>query len=276
MAILFRRSLRPLLGALLFLLALGVLDKQLEAHSLSEVREQLRSLPNLALLGAMGFAIGSYISLTFYDLLALRYVGRSLAYYKVGLTSFIAYVFSMDLGLTVLGSSAIRYRLYTIWGISAGDIAQIVAFSTFTFFVGILGVGGPLLFSGAVPLPADLHLPMECARLFGILLTSGFGVLMLLCACRKQGISFRGFEISLPAPRLIFLTLGVAAVDWLLASSVLWLLLPEAPGLDFVTFMAIFLACEVLGLLSTVPAGLGVFEGVVDVDVTRLEVLRHQ
>lgn len=262
MATLLRRSLRPLLGALLFLLALGVLDKQLEAHSLSEVREQLRSLPNLALLGAMGFAIGSYISLTFYDLLALRYVGRSLAYYKVGLTSFIAYVFSMDLGLTVLGSSAIRYRLYTIWGISAGDIAQIVAFSTFTFFVGVLGVGGPLLFFGAVPLPADLHLPMESTRLFGILLTSGFGVLMLFGAFRKQGISFRGFEISLPAPRLIFLTLGVAAVDWLLASSVLWLLLPEAPGLDFVTFMAIFLACEVLGLLSTVPAGLGVFEGV--------------
>ena len=59
----------------------------------------------------------------------------------------------------------------------------------------------------------------------------------------------------------MLLTVGVAATDWLLASAVLWMLLPELTGLDFLAFMAIFLACEVLGLASTVPAGLGVFEG---------------
>ena len=83
MTALIRRSLRPLLGVALFLLALGVLDKQLEAHSLAQVRTQLRAISDSLLLAAIGFAVVSYITLTFYDLLALRYVGRSLAYPKV-------------------------------------------------------------------------------------------------------------------------------------------------------------------------------------------------
>ncbi|MDE0885411.1 MAG: bifunctional lysylphosphatidylglycerol flippase/synthetase MprF [Myxococcota bacterium] len=262
MTALIRRSLRPLLGVALFLLALGVLDKQLEAHSLAQVRTQLRAISDSLLLAAIGFAVVSYITLTFYDLLALRYVGRSLAYPKVGITSFIAYVFSMDMGLTVLGSSAIRYRLYTIWGLKAGDIAQIVAFSTFTFFVGVLAVGGPLFLFGAIDLPAGLALPLESTRPIGVVFSLGFVLLLLAGARKKKSFSFRGFELSLPSVRLILLTVGVAATDWLLASAVLWTLLPEATGLDFLTFMAIFMACEVLGLASTVPAGLGVFEGI--------------
>ncbi|MFP6638913.1 MAG: bifunctional lysylphosphatidylglycerol flippase/synthetase MprF, partial [Myxococcota bacterium] len=257
-----RRSIRPLLGGGLFLVALLVLDRQLQSHTLAQVTNQLQSIPLSILLGALAFAAASYISLTFYDVLALRYVRQSLPYYKVGLTSFIAYVFSMDLGLTVLGSSAIRYRLYTLWGISAGDIAQIVAFSSFTFFVGVLGVGGPLLFFGALPLPSDLNLPIASTRIIGIILTGLFILLVIVGITRNRPISFRGFELTMPSTRLISLTLLVAAADWLLASSVLWLLLPEATGLTFLTFMAIFLTCEVLGLISTVPAGLGVFEGI--------------
>ena len=134
--------MRPILGVGLFTVALLVLDRQLHAHTLAQVTAQLYSIPNGVLLIALGLTIASYVTLTFYDLLALRYVKESLPYYKVSLTSFIAYVFSMDLGLTVLGSSAIRYRLYTLWGLSAGNIAKIVAFSSFTFFVGVLGVGG--------------------------------------------------------------------------------------------------------------------------------------
>ena len=159
-----RRSIRPLLGMVLFAVALFVLDRQLQAHSLAQVTQQLQSIPALTLLLSVGLAVASYICLTFYDGLALVYVGRSLPYYKFGLTSFIAYVFSMDLGLTVLGSSAIRYRLYTLWGISAGDIAKIVAFSSFTFFVGVLGVGGPLRARTPVSTRRALSYLCSCTR----------------------------------------------------------------------------------------------------------------
>lgn len=254
--------MRPILGVGLFTVALLVLDRQLHAHTLAQVTAQLYSIPNGVLLIALGLTIASYVTLTFYDVLALRYVKESLPYYKVSLTSFIAYVFSMDLGLTVLGSSAIRYRLYTLWGLSAGNIAKIVAFSSFTFFVGVLGVGGPLLLFQAVPIPANLNLPIESTWPAGLLLTSAFVALMIMTAVRTKPISFRSFTLTLPSPKLALMTLLVAATDWALASGVLWMLLPKAEGLDFFTFISIFLTCEVLGLISTVPAGLGVFEGI--------------
>ena len=257
-----RRSIRPLLGMVLFAVALFVLDRQLQAHSLAEVTQQLQSIPALTLLLSIVLAVASYICLTFYDGLALVYVGRSLPYYKFGLTSFIAYVFSMDLGLTVLGSSAIRYRLYTLWGISAGDIAKIVAFSSFTFFVGVLGVGGPLLLFEAVPIPKALDLPIESTRSAGVILTAGFLILMGMTVARKKPLTIRNFSLSLPSPKLTGATLLVAGADWFIASGVLWVLLPDVNGLDYLTFVSIFLTCEVLGLVSTVPAGLGVFEGV--------------
>ena len=257
-----RRSIRPLFGMGLFAVALFVLDRQLQAHSLAQVTQQLQSIPDLTLLVAIGLAVASYVCLTFYDWLALVYVGRSLPYYKVGLTSFIAYVFSMDLGLTVLGSSAIRYRLYTLWGISAGDIAKIVAFSSFTFFVGVLGIGGPLLFFEAVPIPDTLNLPITSTKPAGLILTAGFVILMGMAATRKKPLTIRDFSLSLPSPKLTVATLLVAGTDWFIASGVLWVLLPSVDGLDYLTFVSIFLTCEVLGLISTVPAGLGVFEGV--------------
>ena len=40
------------------------------------------------------------------------------------------------------------------------------------------------------------------------------------------------------------------------------MLLPEAPGLGFTRFLGVYLLAQVAGLVSHVPAGLGVFETV--------------
>jgi uncharacterized membrane protein YbhN (UPF0104 family) len=50
--------------------------------------------------------------LTGYDALALRYLGRPLSYRRTALASFLAYAFAHNLGLSVLGSAAPRYRRY--------------------------------------------------------------------------------------------------------------------------------------------------------------------
>ncbi|HXT49704.1 MAG TPA: hypothetical protein VN811_01605, partial [Thermoanaerobaculia bacterium] len=36
--------------------------------------------------------------------------------------------------------------------------------------------------------------------------------------------------------------------------------MPDAPGLTYPAFFGAFLLCQVIGVASTVPAGLGVFE----------------
>ena len=55
----------------------------------------------------------------------------------------------------------------------------------------------------------------------------------------------------------------LAWIDWGLAAGVLYVLLPSHHGLTFRGFLAVFLTAQVLGLLSQIPAGLGVVESLI-------------
>ncbi|MCH2169777.1 bifunctional lysylphosphatidylglycerol flippase/synthetase MprF [Myxococcota bacterium] len=256
------RIVRPLVGLVLFAIALVALDHQLHDQTLGIVIDKLRAIPASVLAIALVLTAASYATLTLNDLLGLRHAGRRLPHSRTMLTSFIAYVFSMDLGLTVVGSSAIRFRLYSIWGLSPADVAQVVGFTSFTFFVGILGVGGPLWTGIALPLPDILHLPIETTRPLGGVLLAAAAIYLIWRVSGERLMSIRGFELTAPSLQNTAAAFVVAAMDWFLAAGVLFTLLPSAPGLDLLTFVAIFMACQLLGLLSTVPAGLGVFEGI--------------
>ena len=256
------RWVRPLLGVVLFGVALYVLDRQLHEHTVAEVKQRLRAIPASTLALAFGLTAVSYTILTSFDGLALRYLRKRIPYPRVALTSFIAYVFSMDLGLSVFGSSAIRYRLYSLWGLSVTEVGAVVAFTTLTFWLGLLGFGGALLAITPITIPDTLHIPLESTRPIGLALFAGLVGYLGFSFLRQTPITIHGVSISVPRPRMTLAQVIAAGADWVAASSVLWLLLPETPGLEFPTFVAIFMAAEVLGLASTVPAGLGVFEGV--------------
>ena len=256
------RWVRPALGVVLFGVALYVLDRQLHEHTVAEVRQRLRAIPASTLALALALTAVSYTILTSFDGLALRYLRKQIPYPRVALTSFIAYVFSMDLGLSVFGSSAIRYRLYSLWGLSVTEVGVVVAFTTLTFWLGLLGFGGALLAITPIAIPDTLHLPLASTRPIGLALFAGLIGYLAFSVLRQKPIAIHGVSISIPRPRMTLAQVIAAGADWGAASSVLWLLLPETPGLEFPTFVAIFMAAEVLGLASTVPAGLGVFEGV--------------
>jgi uncharacterized membrane protein YbhN (UPF0104 family) len=51
-------------------------------------------------------------------------------------------------------------------------------------------------------------------------------------------------------------------VDVVLVSSVLYLLLPDSVQLGYLPFVAVYLASVLVGIVSHVPAGLGVIESV--------------
>ena len=61
---------------------------------------------------AVLFTVLSYSVLTLYDSLAFRYIHRPMPYRKIAFGSFLGYVFSHNIGLSVVGASAVRFRLY--------------------------------------------------------------------------------------------------------------------------------------------------------------------
>ena len=63
------------------------------------------------------FVAAGYLTLTFYDLFALRTIGRTEVPYRVAaLGGFTSYSVGHNVGASVFSGGAVRYRIYSSWG----------------------------------------------------------------------------------------------------------------------------------------------------------------
>jgi uncharacterized membrane protein YbhN (UPF0104 family) len=77
---------------------------------------------------------------------------------------------------------------------------------------------------------------------------------------RKAPIKLGGWAVNLPTLPMTLLQVVVGLTDIALVASVLYMLLPESAQIGFLPFLAVYLASILVGVLSHVPAGLGVLE----------------
>ncbi len=253
------RTLLALLPLALLLAASRALWTELARLRWSEVSLELAALPPARVGLAVLATASSYLALTLYDVLALRYVGRRLPYSHVSRISFTACALGHSIGLSVLGSGSVRYRFYSNEGLTAREVARIAAFCALTFWTGLLFAGG-LCVAWAPEGLALLHLPSLAARAVGVgllLLAAGY---VTLSARAHHHLPARGLLALLPPPRLALGQVLVSSVDWMMAALVLFLLLPPQAGLSLPELVALFVAAQALGVASQVPGGLGVFE----------------
>src|SRR4030081_1168869 len=89
--------------------------------------------------------IGAFCTLTFYDYFALRTIGKKHEPYRIAaLASFCSYTIGHNIGATEFTGGAIRFRIYSDYGLSAIDVAKICFLSGLTFWLGntfVLGIG---------------------------------------------------------------------------------------------------------------------------------------
>src|SRR6478736_1066036 len=89
--------------------------------------------------------VGAFCTLTFYDFFALRTIGKKHVPYRIAaLSSFTSYTIGHNIGATVFTGGAIRFRIYSEYGLTAIDVAKICFLSGLTFWLGnatVLGIG---------------------------------------------------------------------------------------------------------------------------------------
>src|SRR5215469_8641472 len=87
----------------------------------------------------------AFCTLTFYDFFALRTIGKRHVPYRIAaLSSFTSYSIGHNIGATVFTGGAIRFRIYSDYGLNAIDVAKICFLSGLTFWLGnlvVLGIG---------------------------------------------------------------------------------------------------------------------------------------
>ena len=255
-----RQAIPVALGIGLFAVALAVLRIELRAVTWRELSADVWRTPTAQLAAALGLTALNYLALTAYDFLAFAYIGKTLPRARIAGTAFLAYAVSNNIGFAMLSGASVRYRFYTRWGVSAEELSRIVFSYSVTFWMGLLALGGLSLVVAPVRGAAGLPAPALMASIGWLLMLVPPSYLALTMT-RRAPLRVRGFELPLPTPAIALGQIAVSALDWALAGAVLYALLPPgAPG--FLAFLGSFLVAILLGMVSHVPGGMGVFESV--------------
>src|ERR1700730_14691532 len=105
----------------------------------------LTEIPPFHIALAALCVVGALCTLTFYDFFALRTIGKKHVPCRIAaLSSFPSYTIGHNIGATVFAGGAIRFRIYSDYGLSAIDVAKICFLSGLTFWLGntfVLGIG---------------------------------------------------------------------------------------------------------------------------------------
>ena len=226
----------------------------------SEVGEALRKRPVGSLLAAACIAALSHAVYSCYDLLSRRYTGHRLTTGQVLSTTFISYAFNLNLG-SLVGGLGFRHRLYSRLGLGTGEINRIIAFSMLTNWIGYLLLAGIAFLMRPLDIPQDWALGSSALQVAGLVLVCLVIAYLFACAfSRQRSWLIRGHEIELPAVRMALAQIAISCLNWLLIAGVVFLLLQRQVA--YPTVLAVLLIAAVAGVLTHVPAGLGVLEAV--------------
>jgi uncharacterized membrane protein YbhN (UPF0104 family) len=232
-----------------------------------------RSLANVS-SGAYAFAglsaVIAYVALAWYDRIALIHLGkhRGISWFYIAVCSFVTYALGHNLGASVFSGGLVRYRAYSVKGLSISEVTVLVALCSFTFAFGTIMLMGVvftyepqvvLKLTGLIP---RLDLPQAAIRLIGI-------ALLLLCALYVYG-SWRHFPpLNIRSLHLVYPRLPVVArqcfaapIEVAAAAGIIYFVLPDAGHPGFMVVLGAFLLSFSAGLLSQTPGGIGVMEAV--------------
>ncbi|MDS1141475.1 lysylphosphatidylglycerol synthase domain-containing protein [Pusillimonas sp. SM2304] len=226
----------------------------------SEVLAAIRQLPAMALAIAALITLASYLLYSCFDLLGKRYTHHGLAWWRSMMVGFISYAFTMNMGAPV-GGIGLRMRLYTKQGLAPGVVLRVMGFSIATNWMGYVLLAGTVFALGKMPLPADWELGNGALRLIGAAMVLAVVAYVLLCAfSRTRSWTVRGHDIKLPSLRLALLQLTVSMLNWALMGAVVYVLLQQK--VDYPLVLGTLLISAVAGVITHIPGGLGVLEGV--------------
>lgn len=258
-----RLNFSSLFGLLLLLVSLWAIANELRQYNYRDILNSLAAIPKSRLSWAIWLTALGYLVMIGYDILGFNYINRSLSWNKIAFTNFISSAFSNTIGFALLTGSAIRYRFYSTWGVSAVAIAQVIAFANFTFWLGMFAVAGFLFLINPLKIPTQLHLPFATVRPIGVIFLLVVAIYLLGSIFIKQPLIIRGHEFRFPYLKISLAQIAISSFDWILAAAVLYALLPSNISLSYLDFLGIYLLAMFAGVVSNVPGGLGVFETII-------------
>jgi uncharacterized membrane protein YbhN (UPF0104 family) len=249
------------LVVLVFAGSLWVIARELRGFEYAEVGAYLSDLPASYVLLALGLTTLTFVVLAGYDALALRYVDVDLSNRRIAFSAFIGYAVSQAIGNPILTGGSVRYRLYSLWGLAPREMAKAILFAGASFWLGFFTLGGVVFLVAPIGLAEAFKVPLPVSVLGAacLLPVAAYVGFVLL---RDNPVNRWGWTLRVPPLWMLPVQVALAMGDLLLASSVVYVLLPPEVGISLPYLVAVYLTALLAGLVSHVPGGLGVFESV--------------
>lgn len=220
----------------------------------------LRATPARVLLLGGALASACYLLFSCYDLIGRHQAGHRIPTARVAAVGFVCYAFNLNLG-SLVGAVALRYRLYSRLGLASATITEIILLSLMTNWLGYLVLAGLAFTLAPLGLPASWEIGSQGLRWVGgglLLVAAGY---LAMCFFASQRVwQVRQTRIHLPAGRVALLQLLLSTLNWGMNAAIVWVLLQQRVAYPVV--LSVLLLAAVAGIVTHVPAGLGVLEGV--------------
>ena len=249
-----------------------VLYHMLRGIDVDEVIEAIKDTETHQIVLAGLFVAAGYFTLTFYDLFAVRAIGHSEIPYRINaVAAFASYSIGHNVGASVFTGGAVRYRIYSAWGLNAIDVAKICFLAGLTFWLGnaaVLGLGiayHPEAASSVDQLPSWLN------RVIAIAIIISLVAYVVWVWVQPRNVGRGPWTVVLPGGPLTLLQIAIGIVDLGFCALAMYTLVPDEPNLGFVVVAVIFVSATLLGFASHSPGGLGVFDAAMLVGLWQMD-----
>lgn len=254
---------RPAIAVFVLALAAFLLQRTFRSYDAADILRSVIAISPTRFAAICVCALGSYLCLTVFDTLGIRYAGANLSYRRIAIVSMTSLSLGHSIGFAALSSGAIRYRLYSRLGLGVEQVAKVILICAITVGLGL---------SGALGLGLMLR-PDVAGRIGGLgpnevigfgLLATGLPALYLMLAATVRGtLNVRSWTFRMPSLRIAFLQVLIGPLNFAMVAACLYAALSDPSTIDYLDVLAAYSLANSASLLAHVPGGLGVIESVV-------------
>jgi uncharacterized membrane protein YbhN (UPF0104 family) len=249
------------LSATILLVSGIVLYHRLRGLDWGAVAAAVAAVSPAHIAGAAFFVGCGYVTLTLYDWFALRTIGAQQVPWRVAaLTGVTSYAIGHGLGAMAFVSAAIRYRIYSRWGLGVVDIVKICFIAGLTFWLGNITALSVSMTSMPAAARAVDQLPEWGNQLIGAGVLTALTAYLVWIWGKRPFVGVNRTGVNLPSGAMTLLQIGIGLTDLGCVSLVMYLLMPSLPAVDFVALAVIVVFGTLLGFLSHAPGSLGALD----------------